>query len=225
MQTNLYCFLVWYVITCHLTTYRASRNRFSAIIFHDCLHIFLARFLITNTEFTDSIKVGVDVDVSEMPLQHAQYSRNNWQLCTWAMSFIFLTDMCSFWWEKCEPRPKLFLRLDIFSRFRGVHTLIFTYVPYIVIGLHEEPAPQTHTHTHTHTNKKDTVCLMTSTHPTSSPHNLFSNSHHDEYTSFLSHNCPKIKKKFIPKVLKVHINRIQLYLYSASPRNQCKLKP
>ena len=34
MQTeNLYCFFVWYVITCHITTYRASRNRFSAIIF------------------------------------------------------------------------------------------------------------------------------------------------------------------------------------------------
>ena len=53
--------------------------------------------------------------------------------------FIFLTDMCSFCWQKCGPRPKLFLRLDIFSTFRGVHTLIFTYVPYIVIGLHEEP--------------------------------------------------------------------------------------
>ena len=47
--------------------------------------------------------------------------------------------MCSFCWQKCGPRPKLFLRLDIFSTFRGVHTLIFTYVPYIVIGLHEEP--------------------------------------------------------------------------------------
>ena len=51
MQTeNLYCFFVWYVITCHLTTYRESRNRSSAIIFRDYLHyrgIFLARFLIT----------------------------------------------------------------------------------------------------------------------------------------------------------------------------------
>ena len=47
--------------------------------------------------------------------------------------------MCSFCCQKCGPRPKLFLRLDIFSTFRGVHTLIFTYVPYIVIGLHEEP--------------------------------------------------------------------------------------
>ena len=53
---------------------------------------------------------------------------------------IFLSGMCLFCWQKCGPRPKLFLRLDIFSTFRGVHTLIFTYVPYIVIGLHEEPA-------------------------------------------------------------------------------------
>ena len=49
MQTeNLKSFFVWYVITCHLTTYRASRNRFSAISFHDYLHycgIFLAHFL------------------------------------------------------------------------------------------------------------------------------------------------------------------------------------
>ena len=94
MQTeNLYCFFVWYVITCYPTTYRASRNRFSVIIFHDYLYycgIFLARFLITVvlniisslhmvfslcarvgwcdvwTEFTNSIKV--DVDVNEMPL-------------------------------------------------------------------------------------------------------------------------------------------------------------
>ena len=28
----------------------------------------------------------------------------------------------------------------------------------------------THAHTHTHTNKKDTICLMTSPHPTFSPH-------------------------------------------------------
>ena len=50
MQTeNLKSFYVWYIITCHLTAYRASRNRFSAISFHDYLHycgIFLAHFLI-----------------------------------------------------------------------------------------------------------------------------------------------------------------------------------
>ena len=83
------------MITSHLTTYRASRNRFSAIIFHDYLHyceIFHARFLITivlnmssnlhivfslcarvgcsdvGTEFTNLIKVDEDVDVNEMSL-------------------------------------------------------------------------------------------------------------------------------------------------------------
>ena len=51
MQTqNLYYFFVWYVITCHPTSYRASHNRFSVIIFDDYLYhcrIFLALFLIT----------------------------------------------------------------------------------------------------------------------------------------------------------------------------------
>ena len=38
MQTkNVPFFFVWYVITCHFTTYQTSRNRFSAIIFHDYL--------------------------------------------------------------------------------------------------------------------------------------------------------------------------------------------
>ena len=89
MQTeNLYCFFVWYVIRDHFTTYQASCNRFSAIIFLHYLHysgIFLAHFLITVvlnkvsslrivfslcarigwcdfcTEFTDLIKVDLDV--------------------------------------------------------------------------------------------------------------------------------------------------------------------
>ena len=51
MQTeNLNCFFVGYVIKSRLTTYRASRNRFFANIFHDHLHyceIFLAHFLIS----------------------------------------------------------------------------------------------------------------------------------------------------------------------------------
>ena len=95
-------FLVWYVITCHLTTYWASRNRFSAIIFHNYLHycgIFLARFLITIVlnivsslhkvfslcaradwcdvwiEFTNLI-IKVDVDVNEMPLSNIFKTRN-----------------------------------------------------------------------------------------------------------------------------------------------------
>ena len=48
--------------------------------------------------------------------------------------------MCSFWCQKCGLRPKLFLLLHLFSTFRGVHTLIFTYVPHVVIGLYKEPA-------------------------------------------------------------------------------------
>ena len=94
MQTRYILFFRLNVTTCHLTTYRASRNRFSAIIFHD-LHycgIFLARFLVTIvlniisslrvvfplyarvgwcdvwTEFTNSTKVDVDVDVNEISL-------------------------------------------------------------------------------------------------------------------------------------------------------------
>ena len=84
-----------YVITFHLSTYRASRNRFSAIIFYDYLHycgIFLSRFLITDVlyiisslprvfslcarvgrcdvcaEFTNLIKVDVVVVVNERSL-------------------------------------------------------------------------------------------------------------------------------------------------------------
>ena len=223
-------------------------------------------------------------------------TRNNWQLCMWSVSFIFLTDMFSLCCQKCGPGPKLFPRLDIFSTFRGIHKLIFTYVPYIVIGLHEEPAnfyrekrsvafvtshlftsqvvlsliwlvttqilicenqtiwrlkillrtivaallktkcngrfvkykryPETgkeyfrivwmtwkmrvtyillleqhlmpdHAHpAHppphkfgTQTNRMGAVCLMTSAHPTSSPHNLISN----------SHNCPKRKENLFQK--------------------------
>ena len=47
--------------------------------------------------------------------------------------------MCSFCWQKCGPRLKLFLQFEIFSTFRGVHTLIFICVLYIFIGLQEEP--------------------------------------------------------------------------------------
>ena len=54
-------------------------------------------------------------------------------------------------------------------------------------------------HKHSHTNKKDTVCPMTSAYPTSSPHNPFSNSHHDERASFLLTQLPKNKREFIHK--------------------------
>ena len=57
------------------------------------------------------------------------------------------------------------------------------------------PSPPSAPQTHTRTNKKDTVCLMTSAHPTSSPHNLISNSHHDKRASFLITQLPKKKRK------------------------------
>ena len=90
---EFYCLVCDNMITSHLTTYRASRNRFSAISFHDYLHycgIFLALFLIkiglniissllivfslcarvgwcdVCTDFTNVIKV--DVDANEMSL-------------------------------------------------------------------------------------------------------------------------------------------------------------
>ena len=96
MQTeNLKSFFVRCVVTCHLTTYRASRNRFSAISVHNYLQyfgIFLAHFLMkidrniisslhivfslcarvgwcdVCTDFTNVIKVDVDVDVNEISL-------------------------------------------------------------------------------------------------------------------------------------------------------------
>ena len=66
----------------------------------------------------------------------------------------------------------------------------------------------TNTHTHTH-QQRLLFRLMTSVHPTFSPHNLFSKSHHDECTSFLITQLPRNKRKFTPKVLKVHMKRIQ----------------
>ena len=51
------------------------------------------------------------------------------------------------------------------------------------------PPPPLHTH------QKDTECLMNSAHPTSSPHNLISNSYHDKCASFLITQLPKKEEK------------------------------
>ena len=167
MQTqNLYNFFVWYVITCHPTSYRASHNRFSVIIFDDYLYhcrIFLALFLITTVLKPSYSLLTLRASWLVWCL-YRFYQRNKSRCgcrCKWDITIeyltratfekqltalhvvriiIFLSGMCLFCWQKCGPRPKLFLRLDIFSTFRDVHTLIFTYVPYIVFGLHEEPA-------------------------------------------------------------------------------------
>ena len=103
---NADCFFVWFVITCHLTSYRASRDRFSAIIFDDYLHycgMFLACFLIPIVlkpsyslltlraswlvwylyriyQLNKSrcrCRCKWDVTIEYL----TQYSRNNWQLC------------------------------------------------------------------------------------------------------------------------------------------------
>ena len=103
---NADCFFVWFVITCHLTSYRASRDRFSAIIFDDYLHycgMFLACFLIPIVlKLSYSLltlraswlvwylyriyqlnknrcrcRCKWDVTIEYL----TQYSRNNWQLC------------------------------------------------------------------------------------------------------------------------------------------------
>ena len=87
----------------------------------------------------------------------------------------------------------------------GVYTHWFAHMCLILLLAYMRNRP---TNTHTHTNKKDTACLITSAHSTSSQHNLFSNSHHDECTSFPNTQLRKNKIKFNPKVLKVHIKRI-----------------
>ena len=103
---NADCFFVWFVIICHLTSYRASRDRFSAIIFDDYLHycgMFLACFLIPIVlkpsyslltlraswlvwylyriyQLNKSrcrCRCKWDVTIEYL----TQYSRNNWQLC------------------------------------------------------------------------------------------------------------------------------------------------
>ena len=146
MQTeNLYIFFfVWYMITCHLTTNRASRNHFFTIIFHDYLHycgIFLATFLIIflKHNFKPSYSLLAlciswlvwclyriyQLNMSPLNIKHVQYLRNNWQLC---MSCVYFVNK-----KKCGPRLKLFLWFDIFSTFRGVHPLVFTYMCLILL--------------------------------------------------------------------------------------------
>ena len=155
MQTeNLKSFFVWYVITCHLTTYRASRNRFSAISFHDYLHycgIFLAHFLmkidrniISSLQYSlltlraswlvwclyrfyqrNKSRCRCKRDVTIEYLTRATFEKQLTALHV-VRIIIFLSGMCLFCWQKCGPRPKLFLRLDIFSTL--VDHIILTYL-------------------------------------------------------------------------------------------------
>ena len=140
----IHFFFVWYMITCHLTTNRASRNHFFTIIFHDYLHycgIFLATFLIIflKHNFKPSYSLSAlciswlvwclyriyQLNMSPLNIKHVQYLRNNWQLC---MSCVYFVNK-----KKCGLRLKLFLWFDIFSTFRGVHPLVFTYMCLILL--------------------------------------------------------------------------------------------
>ena len=154
MQTeDLKSFFVWYVITCHLTTYRASRNYFSAVSFHDYLHyfeIFLGHFLmkidrtiISNLHSLLTLRASRLVwclyrfyqrnksrcrckrDVTIEYLTRATFEKQLTALHV-VRIIIFLSGMCLFCWQKCGPRPKLFLRLDIFSTL--VDHIILTYL-------------------------------------------------------------------------------------------------
>ena len=126
MQTeNLKSFYVWYIITCHLTAYRASRNRFSAISLHDYLHycgIFLAHFLMkidrniisslhivfslctrvgwcdVCTDFTNIIKIDENVDVNKNTIRYITCATFKKQLTAFHVVriIIFLSGMCLF---------------------------------------------------------------------------------------------------------------------------------
>ena len=126
MQTeNLKIFFVWYVITCHLPTHRASRNRFSAISFHNYLHYFgiflthslmkIDRNIISSlhivfslctrvgwcdvcTDFTNIIKIDENVDVNENTKRYITCATFEKQLTAFHVVriIIFLSGMCLF---------------------------------------------------------------------------------------------------------------------------------
>ena len=157
---------------------RAARNRFSDY-FH-CCGISLVRFLITTVlNIISSLHI--------------------------VFSFCARTGWCDVWTEFTNS---IKVEVDV-----NVHLCAIYHTILSLAYMSNRP------HKHTHTKKKETVCLMTSAHPT------FIIIIHDECTSFLITQLSKNKRKFIPKLLKVHLNWIQLYLYSASLRNQYKLKP
>ena len=82
-------------------------------------------------EFTNLIKVVVDVDVNGC--HYRIFNLRNIREIHLFNRYVFIL------LTKMRTKTKTFFRLDIFSTFRRVHTLIFTYVSYIVIGLHEKP--------------------------------------------------------------------------------------
>ena len=167
MQTeNLKSFLFGMVISCHLATYQASCNRFSAISFHDYLHycgIFLAHFLMKiDRNIISSLQYSLLTLRASWLVWclYRFYQRNKSRCrCKWDVTIEYLTRktfekqltalhvvciIIFFKWnvfilltkmwtktknmdqdQKCRPRPKLFLQLDIFSTF--VDHITITY--------------------------------------------------------------------------------------------------
>ena len=75
-------FFVWYVRTCHLTTYWASCNHFSMISFHKYVHycgIFLAHFL---------IKIVLNI-ISSLHIVLSLCVQVGWPI-SWSKSFLIL---------------------------------------------------------------------------------------------------------------------------------------
>ena len=120
-RQNLKRFFVWYLITCHLKTYRSSHSCFSTISFHNYLYyggIFLAHFL---------MKIDRNI-ISSLRIVFSLCARVGWcDVCTDFTNvikvfkryvFILLTKM--------QPRPKLFLLLYMFSTL--VDHIILTYL-------------------------------------------------------------------------------------------------
>ena len=157
-------------VTCHLTTYQASRNRFFSIIFHRYLNycgIFLGRFLVTIvlniisslhivfslcaqvawcdvcTDFTDLINVDVDVDANEMSLYAyliCAISKKQLTALHVARKFHLFNRHVFILLTKNRTEIKTVHSTWYIFIVQGYIHTVFSYVPYIVIGLQEEPA-------------------------------------------------------------------------------------
>ena len=162
MQTqNLYYFFVWYVITCHPTSYRASHNRFSVIIFDDYLYhcrIFLALFLITTVLKPSYSLLTLRASWLVWCL-YRFYQRNKSRCrCKWDVTIEYLTRAIFDSFAR-GPYYHLFKRyvFILLTKMRtetktvpstwyifnvqGCTRTYFSILPYIVIGLmHEGPA-------------------------------------------------------------------------------------
>ena len=110
MQTeNLKSFFVWYVITCHVITYWASRNRFSAVSFHDYLHyfgIFLSHFLMKiDRNIISSLHIVFSLCTRVWCLyRFHQHNKNRWK-CRCKREYHKVYNMRNIW-ETIDSFPR-----------------------------------------------------------------------------------------------------------------------